>query len=102
MLVAVENWNLFRDIENGAIDADADLAFLADVLELLAVLSLSTTGNRRHQLHPRAFRQLHQLVDNLAWLLLADGFATLWAVWASSTCVQKSEVVVDFSDSGDG
>ena len=102
MLVAVENWNLFRNIENGAIDAYADIAFLANVLELLAVLSLSTTGNRRHQLHPRAFRQLHQLVDNLAWLLLAHGFATLRAVWASSTRVEKSEVVVDFCDSGYG
>ena len=102
MLVAVEDWNFFGNVVNGAIDADAHIAFLTNIFELFAVLTFAAAGDGCHELHPGAFRQLHQLVDNLTWLLLADGFATLRTVWASSTRVEKSEVVVDFCDSGDG
>ena len=93
---------LFGEVAHDAIDADADEAGAAGVIEHLLMLALATAydGGQHHQ--PRTGRRREDGVDDLLHRLPLDRLAALRAVRPAGAREEQPEVVVDLGDGADG
>ncbi len=92
----------FADLEKLAVDFDALVALLAELGELLAVLTLAAAHDRREQIKPRAFRQRHDAIDHLRHGLALDRQTGGRRVGHADARPQQPHVVVDLGDGADG
>ena len=101
VLVLLVEHDLLVEAAQLAVDLDPAEALGPQLLELLAVLALASAHDRRHHHEPRAFDQLHHLVDDLLGRLAGDRPAADVAVGMTDPRPQQSQVVVDLRDRPD-
>lgn len=82
--------------------AEAHEALRLHVLEQLDVLALAVRDDGREDHQLRILRQRERRVDHLRHALRFERDLVVRAVRRADTCVQKSQVVVDFGDRADG
>ena len=90
--------DIIVDIEDFPINAHPHIAFMANMVENLAVLALLAPHDLCHDEQLRAFRQFLYLVDHLVNRLLGDGLAALRAVRTPRPRKEQTQIVIDFRD----
>ena len=85
-----------------AVDAHADVAGLAQVVEDGLVLALAVLDQRRQDHDAAALRQRQDGVDDLLHRLLRDLAAALGAVGVADAGEEQAQVVVDLGDGAHG
>ncbi len=85
-----------------AVDAGADEALGAQLVEHRQVLTLALTDDRGQEHQLAAFRALQYEVDHLADRLRFQWYVMVWAAGCPGPGVQQAQVVVDLGDGADG
>ena len=99
--VAVEI-GILGEIYDLAVHPCAQIALPAQVLEQVSVLAAAPLDHRRHDEHPRSFRQRQDPGDDLFEGLRPDPCTALRAVRHPHPGVEHAQEVVDFRDRPDG
>ncbi len=85
-----------------AVDLDAREAVVAELLELVLVLTLAVADNRRIDREPSAVGKREDLLDDRVDRLAGDRPPADRAVRVPDTRIEQPEVVVDLGDRADG
>ena len=102
MLLVLVQRDFLGQVVDAAVDARADVAAPAGVLQYLVVLALLAADDRGQQLKTRALGELHNLVDNLVDGLPPDFAPTLGAVGHADARPEQAQVIVNLGDGPDG
>ena len=101
LLLLVELGRLVQLVQP-AVDLDPLKALALELGQLLSVLALAATHDRRQQIEPGALGQGHDLVDHLRDRLALDRQAGRGRVGDADPGEQQAQVVVDLGDRADG
>ena len=85
-----------------AINLHPYIATFLCLFQKFCVGTLTTADNRCQQLQFRPLRQCHNMVYHLIDSLLLDLFAAFRAVRNTDTCIQQSEIIINFCNSSHG
>ena len=72
------------------------------LLQKFCMRTFTSADNRGQKLQFRPLRQCHNMVYHLIDSLLLDLFAAFRAVRNTDTCIQQSEIIIDFCNSSHG
>ena len=95
VLVSVE-FHAMHDFTHFAIDADIEVAFLADILEKFLVVSLSGTYQGSQQIDTLSLIVLMNQVENLLFRVLHHLLSRQIGIGNTGTGIKQTEIVVDF------
>src|SRR5581483_9108712 len=87
--------DLVAQLQHLAVDLDADEAGAPQVGKLLAIFAFAIAHNRRQHLHPRTFRPLANLVDDLLYALLRDFATALVAEGVADAREKQPQIIID-------
>ncbi len=87
-------------IHDLAVDPRTHQTVTGDLLQCFAIAAFSTANNRGEDHHLATLFQCHDLIDDRLRGLTLNGQAAVGTVSLASSCVEQSQVVVDFCRSG--
>ena len=100
LFILFKFWN-FGHIVNNSIDTDTNIAILLNFFNQSLMLPFFLTNNRSQNLQTLALWQFQNLVYNLFDRRSLDGSMSIDTVGCSYTCIEETEIVVDFRRSTD-
>ena len=102
VLFVLVQFDLFRQLVEGAVHPAADVAGLPGVLENFGVLALFAPDDGGQHLNAGGLRQGQHLIDDLVHRLLLDLLTADGTVGGAHPGPQQAEVVVDLGDGAHG